>query len=329
MAQAVFVTCDRSGRDFNVYQPPFWQYLQLQRLRHERGSQESNATPKESSLARSSRPQMKNEPAPSKAPVVGNTEIQPRVFPEISIRDLRKDVGGSPLYSGFNLDIERNKITALFGPNGCGKSTLLNMIAGLTPFEGGSILFDGRSVKDVKLGFVFQNYRDALMPWLSARQNIAYPLKLMRMSNEKIQKRVNDLIEQFDISFDLTRYPYQMSGGQQQLVSILRALAPDPEVICLDEPFSALDYEMTLSVREMLQKLFVDTKKTLVVVSHDLDEAVWLADRVVLLTRRPTRVSEIVHVDLPRKRDHTTLAEQEFINLRTHALEVFQREVRK
>jgi len=251
-----------------------------------------------------------------------------RSFPEITIRGLHKRFGGEPLYQGFDLDIERHKVTTFFGPNGCGKSTLLNMIAGLAPYEGGSILFDGRALKDVKLGFVFQNYRDALMPWLRAVDNIAYPLKLQGRSRGEIDHRVQELVDAFEIGFDLKRYPYQMSGGQQQLVSILRALAPDPEVICFDEPFSALDYEMTLFVREMLQRLFIKTRKTLVIVSHDIEEAVWLADRLVLLTRRPTRVAEVVKVDLPHPRDMSTLSSPDFVRIKQRALEVFQREVR-
>lgn len=250
-----------------------------------------------------------------------------RDYPEVSINHLQKRFGEDWVYRDFSLEIERNKVTAFFGPNGCGKSTLLNIIAGLAPYEGGEILFDGRKLKDVRLGFVFQNYRDALMPWLRAVDNIAYPLKYLKMPKAKIKERVAELIEAFDIRFDLTRYPYQMSGGQQQLVSILRALAPDPEIICFDEPFSSLDYEMTLFVREMLQRLFMKTRKTLIIVSHDLEEAIWLADRVVLLTRRPTRVAEIVKVGLARPRTMETLTEPGFVQLKSRSLEIFRREV--
>lgn len=254
--------------------------------------------------------------------------VSGREFPEITIRGLEKRFGNEPVYQGFDLDIDRHKVTTIFGPNGCGKSTLLNMIAGLTSYEGGEILFDGRPRQDVRLGFVFQNYRDALMPWRRAIDNIAYPLELLGLPRADIQRRVDEVVADFDIQFDLRRYPYQMSGGQQQLVSIMRALAPDPEIICFDEPFSALDYEMTLFVRDMLQRLFVKTGKTLLIVSHDIEEAVWLADRVVLLTRRPTRVAEVVSVDLPHPRDMDTLADPRFVAIRQHALAVFQREVR-
>ena len=247
----------------------------------------------------------------------------------VSVKDLNVSLGGISIYENFNLEIEKNKVTALFGPNGCGKSTLLNVIAGLLPYDSGSITFDGKSLAEFRLGFVFQNYRDALFPWLSAFDNICYPLKFLGFSAKQAKERVSGLVKEFDIGFDLSRYPYQMSGGQQQLVSILRALAPDPQVICLDEPFSALDYEMTLFVRDMLQQLFIKTNKTLIIVSHDLEEAIWLADNVVLLTRRPTKVSEVVKSTIVRPRDMETLSEPQFVSTKSHALHVFQREVRK
>lgn len=247
----------------------------------------------------------------------------------VSVKNLNVVLGGIQIYENFNLEIEKNKVTALFGPNGCGKSTLLNVIAGLIPYESGSITFDGKSLAEFRLGFVFQNYRDALFPWLSAFDNICYPLKFLGFSSKQAKERASQLVEDFDITFDLSRYPYQMSGGQQQLVSILRALAPDPQVICLDEPFSALDYEMTLFVRDMLQQLFIKTNKTLIIVSHDLEEAIWLADNVVLLTRRPTKVSEVVKSTIIRPRDMDTLAHPDFVATKSHALHVFQREVRK
>lgn len=126
-----------------------------------------------------------------------------RSFPEVSINGLSKRLAGQPLYENFSLDLARNKITALFGPNGCGKSTLLNMIAGLMPFDSGSILFDGRPLRDVRLGYVFQNYRDALMPWLSAYKNISFPLELLGVRASAIKSRIDQIVSEFDIRFDL------------------------------------------------------------------------------------------------------------------------------
>jgi NitT/TauT family transport system ATP-binding protein len=177
----------------------------------------------------------------------------------------------------------------VFGPNGCGKSTLINTIAGLTAPDAGQILFDGRKLSDVKFGYVFQNYREALFPWLRAFDNIAYPLKLMNVPLAERRARTEALVTHLGIKLDLALYPYQMSGGQQQLVSILRALVVEPEILFLDEPFSALDYEMTLFMRAQLQRIFMETGTTTVLVSHDLEEAVFLADRVLLLSRHPGR----------------------------------------
>jgi NitT/TauT family transport system ATP-binding protein len=179
--------------------------------------------------------------------------------PAISIRGLSKSFAGQPLYSGFDLDFAKHRITTIFGPNGCGKSTIINMVAGLLPMDAGEALFDGKKLSDTVIGYVFQNYREALFPWKRAIDNIKYPLQLAGRSKAECASRADELIASFDIKFDLHRYPYELSGGQQQLVSIMRALAPHPEVLFLDEPFSALDYEMTLFMREQLQRIFMAT----------------------------------------------------------------------
>ena len=133
--------------------------------------------------------------------------------------------------------------------------------------------------------------------------------------------RVEKLLADFEVRIDLNAYPYALSGGQQQTVSILRALVTEPEVLFLDEPFSALDYEMTMFMREQLQKIFMKTKTTMLLVSHDLDEAIELADKVVLLTRRPTRVAEIVDIDLPWPRNLEVTTGEEFMALKRHCLD--------
>lgn len=247
----------------------------------------------------------------------------------IRIQGLSKSFAGQPLYRDFDLEIPKHQITTIFGPNGCGKSTIINMVAGLLPMDAGEALFDGKKLRDTVIGYVFQNYREALFPWKRAIDNIKYPLKLAGRSAAECNRRADELVASFDIRFDLNRYPYELSGGQQQLVSIMRALAPHPEVLFLDEPFSALDYEMTLFMRDKLQEIFEATRTTTILVSHDLEEAVYLADTVLLLTRRPTRVAEIVPFSAPRPRRPETLTSAEFIRVKAHCLEVFQREVRK
>ena len=254
--------------------------------------------------------------------------LRPAPRTHVTVRGLYKSFAGAPLYTNFNLDLPRGEIVSIFGPNGCGKSTLMNMIAGLIEPDAGEILFDGKSLKDTTIGYVFQNYRDALFPWITAWDNIAYPLRRKGMKEPEVRARVEELIALFEIRFDLKRYPYELSGGQQQTVCIMRALAPKPEVLFLDEPFSALDFEMTLFIREKLQEAHLATGVTMVIVSHDLEDAVFLADHILLLTRRPTKIAEIVPFTLARPRTPEDTANDEFVRVKAHTLEVFRRETR-
>jgi len=202
------------------------------------------------------------------------------------------------------------------------------MIAGLTEIDTGQILFDGKTLTETKIGYVFQNYRDALFPWMNAWSNIAYPLKRSGMSASQVKDRVEALIDLFEIKFNLKQYPYELSGGQQQTISIMRALATDPEVLFLDEPFSALDFEMTLFIREKLQEANLKTGVTMLIVSHDLEDAVFLADKILLLTRRPTRIAAMLDFDLERPRKAESVSDPKFIKVKAKALEIFQNEMR-
>ena len=180
------------------------------------------------------------------------------------------------------------------------------MLSGILPIDGGRILFDGKTITDTRIGYVFQNYREALFPWMRAIDNVGYPLVLMGVAPAEIRQRIDVLVGRFDLRFDLQRYPYELSGGQQQTVSIMRALVIEPEVLFLDEPFSALDYEMTLTMRDQLQKVLAETRTTSLLVSHDLDEAIYLGDKLLLLTRRPTRIAAFLDVSVPRPREPAT-----------------------
>ena len=271
-------------------------------------------------------------PIGAAAPGAAEAGASHRWYPKgthITIRGLTKRFQDATIYDNFDLDIPKGKIVSVFGPNGCGKSTLINMIAGILPCDSGQILFEGKEARETRIGYVFQNYREAVFPWLRAIDNIRYPLQYLNLSKAQQQSRMDRLMESFDVKLDLQRYPYQMSGGQQQLVSIMRALVVDPEVLFLDEPFSALDYEMVMFLRERLQKVLVERRTTTLLVSHDLDEAVLLADEVLLLTKRPTRVAENLPFDVARPRTADTTITPAFIATKTRALDVFQREVRK
>jgi NitT/TauT family transport system ATP-binding protein len=250
-----------------------------------------------------------------------------RTAPHVTIRGLTKRFSDATIYDNFDFDIPRGKLMSVFGPNGCGKSTLINMIAGLFPVDAGEILFDGQPLSSIKFGYVFQNYREAMFPWLRAFDNIAYPLKVMGVPKAERSARVEKIVANLNVKIDLKLYPYQMSGGQQQLISIMRALIVEPEILFLDEPFSALDYEMTLFMREQLQRMFMKTKTTTLLVSHDLEEAVQLANHVLLLTRRPTRVADFVDIDLPWPRNTESVIDPRFVALKSHCLAVFQRQI--
>jgi NitT/TauT family transport system ATP-binding protein len=266
-------------------------------------------------------------------PAVSASTVSPQVEPGrrkglVTIKGLTKRFGDALVYDGFALDLPQGEFISIFGPNGCGKSTLINMISGLAPMDAGQVLYDGQTIRETRISYVFQNYREALFPWLRAIDNIYYPLKVMGVPKAERRRRVEKLLADFDVKIDLNAYPYTLSGGQQQTVSILRALVTEPEVLFLDEPFSALDYEMTLFMREQIQKIFMKTRTTMLLVSHDLEEAIQLADKVVLLTRRPTRVAEIVDIDLPWPRDTAVTTSDHFIALKKHCLGIFWQQVR-
>ncbi|WBU28565.1 ABC transporter ATP-binding protein [Rhodopseudomonas palustris] len=257
------------------------------------------------------------------------TAAKPGRQAKMTIRGLRKTFNDAVIYDGFDLDLPLGQFISVFGPNGCGKSTLINMISGLMPMDAGEVLYDGQRISETRISYVFQNYREALFPWLRAIDNIHYPLKVMGVPRAERKRRIEKLLAEFEIRIDLNAYPYTLSGGQQQTVSILRALVTEPEVLFLDEPFSALDYEMTMSMREQLQKIFMKTKTTMLLVSHDLDEAIEQADKLVLLTRRPTKVAEIVEIGLPWPRDRAVTTGDAFMALKRHCLDRFWQEVKK
>ena len=140
---------------------------------------------------------------------------EPTTPAHVTIRGLCKQFGDAVVYDRFDLDIPRGQLVSVFGPNGCGKSTLINMIAGLVPSDAGEILFDGKPLRDIKFGYVFQNYREALFPWLRSIDNIEYPLRLMKLAKAERRARTQRLVAHLGVNIDLARYPYELSGGQQ------------------------------------------------------------------------------------------------------------------
>ena len=204
--------------------------------------------------------------------------------------------------AGFSLAVERGEVVAIIGPNGCGKSTFLRVAAGLLPPQRGSVTLDGRPIDgpDPRVGLVFQEPR--LLPWRSVAGNVTYPLELAGWLPGRREKRLVALLDLVGLSESARARPSQLSGGMRQRAAIARALALEPEVLLLDEPFSALDAltreRFNLELLELLER----TGSTIVIVTHSIPEAILLADRVVVMTPRPGRVAAIVPILAPRPR---------------------------
>ena len=204
-----------------------------------------------------------------------------------------------------NLTVGDGEFLTILGPSGCGKTTLLRMIAGLIPWEDGDILIDGRPVTGPgpERALVFQSF--ALLPWATILDNVAFGLELRGMPRPKRQARAMELIELVGLSGFESRLPGQLSGGMQQRVGLARALAVDPQILLMDEPFGALDEQTRRLLQEELLQIWEATRKTVVFITHSMEEAVLLGDRVALMGPRPGRVVDLVDVPLPRPRAST------------------------
>ena len=203
---------------------------------------------------------------------------------------------------GVNLAVERGEVVAIIGPNGCGKSTFLRVAAGLLAPQRGSVTLDDRPIvgPDPRVGLVFQEPR--LLPWRSVADNVTYPLELAGWPRERRDERLAALLDLVGLSESARARPSQLSGGMRQRAAIARALALEPEVLLLDEPFSALDALTRERFNLELLELWERTGSTIVIVTHSIPEAILLADRVVVMTPRPGRVAAIVPIHAPRPR---------------------------
>ncbi|WP_035057772.1 ABC transporter ATP-binding protein [Andreprevotia chitinilytica] len=203
----------------------------------------------------------------------------------------------------INLEIPRGQFVCLLGPSGCGKSTLLNAVAGFSLPSSGRIMVDGATITDTgpDRGMVFQEY--ALFPWMTVAQNIAFGLKIKNAPKAQIDAKVAELLETLKLTEFRDRYPKDLSGGMRQRVAIARILALDSPIMLMDEPFGALDALTRRSLQDELLKIWEEHKKTILFVTHSIEESIYLADRIIVLTYRPGTVKRDVLVDIPRPRD--------------------------
>jgi NitT/TauT family transport system ATP-binding protein len=213
----------------------------------------------------------------------------------------------------IDLEIPDGQFVAVVGPSGCGKSTLLSLVAGLRAPSSGTVLCDGEPITAPmprKVGMIFQEAN--LLPWLSAEDNVAFPLKLRRVAKSERLAAARRMLELTGLAGFEGRLPHQLSGGMKQRVAIARGLVQNPAVLLMDEPFASLDEQTRMVLGDELLRIWSETRKTVLFVTHSLNEAVYLADRVVVLSARPGRVVDDVAVDLPRPRSFAMTSSERF-----------------
>jgi NitT/TauT family transport system ATP-binding protein len=253
---------------------------------------------------------------------------------KLSIRKVRLAFprrGQAPLIALDDIDIAvpDKQFAVIVGPSGCGKSSLLYLVAGLTEPSGGELLLDGRRIEGSgrDRGMVFQSY--TLFPWLTVRGNVAFGLRLRGVADAEVRATVDRYIREVGLNGFEDAYPKQLSGGMMQRVALARAMANDPEILLMDEPFGALDSQTRLVMQQLLLRVWEHEYKTVLFVTHDIDEAIFLGDRVFVMTARPGRIKEEIAVDLPRPRAATVTMSAQFLAIKQRILGLLQEEVNK
>ncbi|QBR75195.1 ABC transporter ATP-binding protein [Microbacterium sediminis] len=258
-----------------------------------------------------------------------------RTLPEgealLSVRGVKKvyetDGGGIEAVRDLTFDLGKNELVCLVGPSGSGKTTLLKCIAGLLEPTSGTVTLDGKKVTGPpkKMAVVFQEYGRSLFPWLRVADNVELPLKNAGVAKAKRRELVAEALESVGLTHAARQYPWQLSGGMQQRVAIARAIAYQPEVLLMDEPFAAVDAQTRADLEDLVRSIRERLGVTVLFVTHDIDESVYLGTRVIILSSSPTVVQEDLVIDLPEQRDQLeTRALPRFTELRHHVYEQIQ-----
>lgn len=203
----------------------------------------------------------------------------------------------------ISFDVNEGEFVSLLGPSGCGKTTTLNIIAGFLKHEGGNIYVNGEKVNKPgpDRAFVFQNY--ALFPWMKVGENIMYPMKMQGIPKKEREAKLKELLEMAHLEEYVNYYIHEISGGMKQRVALLRALACDPKILLMDEPLGAVDFQMRQMLQAQLETMLQESRKTALMVTHDVDEAIYLSDRVIVMSRDRGRILADIKIELPRPRD--------------------------
>lgn len=230
---------------------------------------------------------------------------------------------------GLHLTIPEQQFAVIVGPSGCGKSSCLDLVAGLNQATEGRTLIDGVTIEKpgAERGMVPQSY--SLFPWLTVQKNVEFGLSLSRTSKAECQKRASHYIEAVGLTGFRDCYPSQLSGGMKQRVAIARALAVNPEVLLMDEPFGALDSQTRSVMQELLLDIWQKERKTVLFITHDIDEAIFLGDIVYVMSARPGRIIDTIKVEIDRPRDYTVTTSPDFITLKKRIMSSLHDEVDK
>ncbi|MCI2178310.1 MAG: ABC transporter ATP-binding protein [Ancrocorticia sp.] len=230
----------------------------------------------------------------------------------------------APTLYDLSFSVEPGEFAAVVGPSGAGKTTLLNCISGLlTPTSGSVLLYDREVTGPTQeLAIVFQDYSRSLFPWMTAEKNVALPLKARHLSGDVVVERVRSSLAQVGLAKQGTKYPWEMSGGMQQRVAIARALAMRPRVLLMDEPMASVDAQTRADLEDLVLQVWSEQRITVLLVTHDIDEAIYMADHIVILSTTPTHVQREMTIELSRPRDQIqTKAKPEFAQLRASLFE--------
>lgn len=246
----------------------------------------------------------------------------------IIVKGLGKNYGQLQVFKDINLTFGEREIVTVVGPSGCGKTTLLRCIDGLIPYDEGDILVEGERVDGPREGvaMVFQHF--GLFPWKTVFSNVAYGLKLGGASQAHIADRVPHFINMVGLTGFEDSFPYQLSGGMQQRCGLARALAVEPKVLLMDEPFAAVDAQTREILQFELLRIWESRPTTMVFITHSIEEAVLMGDRVVVLKGRPSSIFEVIDVNLPAPRDRATLSHPRFSEVREHVWSTLMDEIR-
>jgi NitT/TauT family transport system ATP-binding protein len=235
--------------------------------------------------------------------------------------------GATRAIADVSFSVEQGELVCVVGPSGCGKTTLLRCISGLLRPSGGAVRVRGTPVVEPpeEMAFVFQDYSRSLLPWMTVRQNVVLPIRRKHGRGEPA-RLVQESLRAVDLSGFEDHYPWQLSGGMQQRVALARALAYQPQILLMDEPFASVDAQTRADLEDLVLRVRESYGVTILFVTHDIDESVYLADRIVVLTPRPTVVQEILDVELPLPRDQVETKElPEFGHLRAHVYRSIKR----